>query len=82
MNSHSPKTDGLLTSFLSSYSRARRLDDRIRKLCAQAVESSDPHELNVILQQLGSALRDHTARIRKLAAARPAPQDRRASSAN
>ncbi len=76
------KTDGLLTSFLSSYSRARRLDDRIRSLCAQAVEVNDPEKLTPILGELSAALRDHTARIRKLAAARPSLPDRRASTSS
>ena len=48
---------------------ARRLEDRIRQLCAQAVTAQDP-ELHGILSSLQSALREHTDRLRKLAAAK------------
>jgi hypothetical protein len=67
----------LLGSLLSSYSRSRRLDDRIRRLCGQAVASTDPAELNLILQELTFALRAHTDRVRQLARMRPSPPERR-----
>jgi hypothetical protein len=71
------KAGTLLGSLLSSYSRSRRLDDRIRRLCAQAVASTDPTELNLILQELAFALRTHTERVRQLATMRPSPPERR-----
>lgn len=79
MGNHS-STGTLLRSFLSSYSRSRRLEDKIRKLCADAVATTDPSQLNEILEQLAQALREHTDRVRKMAAARPGPRERRAPS--
>jgi hypothetical protein len=67
----------LLGSLISTFSRSRRLEDRIRRLCAQAVDTSDLADLAVILEQLGAALHDHIDRLRKLAAARPLPPERR-----
>jgi len=69
----------LLGSLLSSFSRFRRLEDRIRKLCVEAVATSDPDELNVVLEQLNAALHDHVGRLRKLAAGYPVPIERRQS---
>lgn len=71
MNSPRSVLSPLLSSCLSDYSRARRLEDRIRKLCADAVAAADPAELNSILQKLTAALCDHTRRVRQLADARP-----------
>lgn len=67
----------LLGSLLSSYSRARRLEDRIRSLCAQAVTTTDPAELNPILEELTSCLRKQLARVRQIASTRPLPRERR-----
>jgi hypothetical protein len=67
----------LLGSFLSSYFRSRRLEDRIRTLCARAVAATDPAELDPILEQLTAALRVHVERLRQMAATRPTPSDRR-----
>lgn len=67
----------LLGSFLSSYFRSRRLEDRIRTLCARAVAATDPAELDPILEQLAAALRAHVERIRQVAAMRPMPRERR-----
>ena len=47
--------------------RARRLEDRIRELCAQAVTAQDC-ELGSILSALQLSLREHNSRLRKLAA--------------
>jgi len=47
---------------------ARRLEDRIRDLCSQAVRAQDS-ELTAIFSSLQLALHEHTERIRKLAAA-------------
>lgn len=69
----------LLSSLVSFCLMSRRLEDRIRRLCAQAVSTADPDELNEILQQLKAALREHTGRLRKLATKRPIPPERRHS---
>ena len=47
----------------------RRLEDRIRELCALAVTAEEP-ELEIVLSELQSALREHTERLRRLAAAK------------
>jgi hypothetical protein len=49
--------------------RARRLEDRIRELCARALRAQDS-ELGSVLSALQSALREHNDRLRKLAAAK------------
>jgi hypothetical protein len=56
----------------------RRLDDRIRALCAKAVKSQDPAELHNIFSQLRAALREHAQRLRHSAVNHPAWQERRA----
>jgi hypothetical protein len=67
----------IVGSFLSSISRSRRLEDRIRRLSAQAVAATDPAEANRILEELTVALRHHLERLRGLATARPVPRERR-----
>ena len=67
----------LFGSFLSSYFRSRRLEDRIRTLCSRAVAATDPAELDPILEQLTAALRVHVERLRQVAAMRPTPSERR-----
>ncbi len=57
---------------------SRRLDDRIRELCAKAIVVSNTDEFHSILVQLRAALREHTERLRKLAVMKLAPK-RRAS---
>jgi predicted component of type VI protein secretion system len=47
--------------------RARRLEDRIRELCAHAVTAQES-ELESIFSALQHALREHNDRLRKLAA--------------
>jgi hypothetical protein len=47
----------------------RRLEDRIRELCAEAVMARGP-ELGPILSKLRSALQEHNERLRKTAAAK------------
>lgn len=49
----------------------RRLEDRIRDLCADAVVAQEP-ELSSILPKLNAALHEHTERARNLVAARVA----------
>ena len=46
---------------------SRRLDDRIRELCAKASRASDS-EVEEILRDLKAALAEHTRRLRKMAA--------------
>lgn len=70
----------LLGSLLSSFSRSRRLEDRIRKLSAEAVAATDPVEANRILEELSSALRDHVERMRELASYRAQRGERRRQS--
>jgi hypothetical protein len=52
---------GLCEAFFAM--RARRLEDRIRGLCAQ-VAMAEPPELSPLLVKLQSALREHTERLR------------------
>jgi hypothetical protein len=80
MNDLQPPARTLLGSLLSSFSRSRRLEDRIRTLCAQAkATTTDAAELPEILEQLQAALHDHVDRMRKSAAGYPLPPDRRHS---
>jgi len=44
--------------------RARRLEDRIRGLCAHAV-FAEKQELNEIISELRFCLREHTKRLRE-----------------
>jgi hypothetical protein len=71
----------LLCSFVSSYLGSRRLEDRIRTLCARAVATTDPEESNIILRELATALRSHVERLRQMAATRSSRQERRQSHA-
>jgi hypothetical protein len=56
---------------------SRRLEDRIRELCARAVVTSDLDELDTILKQLRPALRQHIELLRRLAVERLIPPQRR-----
>jgi len=56
----------------------RRLEDRIRGLCAKAVATDDTAELRKVLEELRAAIHDHTKRLRKLAVS-PVPPERRCS---
>ena len=53
---------------------SRRLDDRIRELCAKAASSPSP-EVEFVLKELKAALAEHTKRLRKLAARKLAGND-------
>jgi hypothetical protein len=44
--------------------RSRRLDDRIRELCARVASSKDAEEVNLILPELQSALHQAIQRLR------------------
>jgi hypothetical protein len=57
----------------------RRLEDRIRELCAEVVTTPEAPEWNEILQQLTAALHEHTRRMRKLIAELPVRTERRSS---
>ena len=46
----------------------RRLQDRIYELCALAVAARHDDEREIILAELRSALREHTARLKRKAA--------------
>jgi len=46
---------------------SRRLDDRIRELCAKAA-SAPASEVGAVLEELKAALAEHATRLRKLAA--------------
>jgi len=61
----SPRT--LLASFISWHFRSRRLEDRIRELCAKAVVTTEPAELSSVLEQLAAALHAQVERLRKRA---------------
>jgi hypothetical protein len=54
--------------------RARRLEDRIRELCAEAVAATSSHKARPILVELQSAIRQYTRRLRARAAALLAPR--------
>jgi hypothetical protein len=56
----------------------RRLDDRIRELCAQAVATEDSSELDDILRELRASLQEHAKRLRESALSRPFPTEKRA----
>ena len=61
---------------------SRRLDDRIRNLCAKLVGSSECHDENQILSELKVSLHESIERLRGRAAAglngrRDFPEDRR-----
>ncbi len=44
---------------------ARRLDDKIRELRDKARAAQSPHELDTIIADLRSALREHNKRLRE-----------------
>jgi hypothetical protein len=79
MDHQQPPARTLLGSLLSSFSRSRRLEDRIRRLCQQAVTTTDVGELSRILEQLTVALHAHIERVRQVATMRAIPPERRRS---
>jgi hypothetical protein len=82
MDRRNSSPDALLGSFLSSLSRTRRLEDRIRNLCLEATTAADPAELNLIMERLKAALHDHATRIRSMVALPPSHRDRRKPTVN
>jgi hypothetical protein len=69
----------LLGSFISWHFRSRRLEDRIRELCAKAVVTTEPAELTAVLEQLTTALHVQVERLRKQATECALPAERRLS---
>lgn len=78
--------------FILMVVRARRVDDRIRELCAEAVAAKSSHKAKVILAELQASLHQYIQRLRNRAAAiltgselpperRQSSQDRRKRSA-
>lgn len=53
----------------------RRLEDRIRELCAKAVVTRDEEELSLILAQLRAALRENGKRLKRTAVFKLVRQD-------
>lgn len=53
-----------LTSFSEMFPESD-LDERIRKLCAQAVKAEEP-ELSEIIVELRKALREHSTGVREI----------------
>jgi len=60
----------------SASSMLRRLDDRIRDLCARAVKTQDSAELHNIFCELRAAMKEHIKRLRRLAVDFPKSQRR------
>lgn len=55
----------------------RRLEDKIRGLCARAINAEGEEDLKPLLSELRDALRQHVERIRKRFADYPPPVERR-----
>jgi hypothetical protein len=58
-----------MTALWPICSMHRRLEDRIRELCFRVLRAEES-ELRAILSALRSSLREHTERLRRLAAAK------------
>ena len=72
-----PPIRSLLRGLVSSCFMSRRLEDRIRELCALAVSYKEPADMDAILPVLKDALHQQAERMRKLASQRPFPSERR-----
>jgi hypothetical protein len=79
MTNETPLSQTLLGSFVSSYFRSRRLEDRIRELSALALAATDSTHLNKILEQLSTALHHQVERLRKQASDHTLHPERRQS---
>lgn len=55
----------------------RRMEDKIRDLCEQAVAEKDPAELHSILVKLRDALHQQIGRLRTKLSAYPVARERR-----
>jgi hypothetical protein len=69
----------LLGSFVDCYFRSRRLEDRIRELCALAVAATEASHLTSVLDQLSTALHQQVDRLRMQASERSLRPERRQS---
>jgi hypothetical protein len=56
-----------------------RLEDRIKELCAKAVATPQSPELNQILRDLQTALRQHNDRLRDMIVSRDTHTERRST---
>jgi hypothetical protein len=52
---------------------SRRIEDKIRKLCQQAVEESDSAKAQVLLHQLQAAIHAHVEKLRERMTKYPVP---------
>jgi hypothetical protein len=57
--------------------QSRRLEDRIRKLLDKAISTSDLSELRTAIKDLKIALHEHCQRLRKVAALKSPPANKR-----
>lgn len=55
----------------------RRVEDRIRELCSQAVAEDNPQKFEAIITELRLLLRTHVQNLRKKLSSRPATPERR-----
>ena len=55
---------------------SRRLEDRIRELCSKAVAADDSANFREVMRELREALREHSNRLRELAARKLRPEGR------
>ena len=55
---------------------SRRLEDRIRELCTKAVAADASADFSEVMRQLREALREHSNRLRQLAARKLRPEGR------
>jgi len=79
MTDQSAPPQTLLGSFISCYFRSRRLEDRIRELCALALAATESGHLTSVLEQLSAALHDQIERLGKQASERALLPERRQS---
>jgi hypothetical protein len=55
------------------------MEDKIRKLCQQAVEEKDPEKATAFLHQLRDSIHVHIERLREKIATYPDVEERRAT---
>jgi hypothetical protein len=48
----------------------KHIEDRIHALLARAVDSTDPEEVESVLNELRASLKEHIQRLREMAAAK------------
>ncbi len=56
---------------------SRRLEDRIRRLLEKAIATNDPDDFHKVTTELAAALKEHTKRLREMAAKKASHTDRR-----